>query len=118
MKRLLFGLLLAGCGTSHYQDERRYHEPVGTSDELEAAKRQLADNERALAGAKVEGRPVDCAKVTKLGDNICTLSERICTLVERLPDKAADCTDARARCAGAREKVKAACPKPPGEQGG
>jgi hypothetical protein len=116
MKRLLFGLLLVGCAAAPRSHRApSYEEPVDTSEELEAAKRQVAEAERALAGAKVEGRPVDCDKVTRLGENICALSERICALVERLPpDRAAECTDARARCAGAREKVKAACPGPPG----
>jgi hypothetical protein len=111
VKRLLLCALLAGCASA------RYPEPPAdeTWRELQAAKRQLAQSEQELAAAKAEGRPVDCARATKLGDNVCMLSERICTLVQRLPpENAAQCTDARARCAAAREKVKAACPKPPG----
>jgi len=108
MKRLLVALLLAGCATA------RYEPPHDTRRELEASRQQLARDEQALAGTQAEGRPVDCARATKLGDNICMLSERICALVDRLPrDPAntAQCTDARARCAAARERVKTACPK-------
>jgi len=107
MKRVLFCLLVAGCAAAR-------PEPDDTRRALEAARQQLAREEQALAGAQAEGRPVDCARATKLGENICMLSERICALVERLPrgpENTAQCTDSRARCAAAREKVKAACPK-------
>lgn len=89
-------------------------EPDRTQRELEAARQELARDEQALAGPQADGRPIDCPRATKLGDNICQLSERICALVGRLPpDPAttAQCTDARARCQAAREKVKAACKK-------
>jgi hypothetical protein len=107
MKRLLVACLLAGCAA---QSPR----PDDTWRDLEAARRQLAQDEQALAGTNAEERPVDCPRASQLADNICTLSERICQLVERLPPdpgKTAQCTDARTRCAAARQRVKSSCPK-------
>jgi hypothetical protein len=107
VKRLFALCVLAGCAslTPGPEHIRR---------ELEADKRQLAREEQALAGAVVEGRPVDCPRAGQLSDNVCALAERICALVDRLPrspENTALCTDARARCAAARQRVKASCPK-------
>jgi hypothetical protein len=108
MKQLLLvAILVAGCAS-------RLSEPDHTWRELEAARQELARDERALAGTQAEGRPVDCPRATQLGDNICLLSERICALVARLPPdpaNTAQCTDARTRCNAARERVKASCPR-------
>jgi hypothetical protein len=108
MKHLLaFSLLLAACAS-------RAPEPDHTRLELEAARQELARDERALVGPQADGRPVDCPRATQLGDNICLLSERICALVARLPPEPANtaqCTDARTRCTAARERLKASCPR-------
>jgi hypothetical protein len=97
--------------------ERQGHESEPEPDDyaqLEGARQELAAAERSLTAPGAEGRPIDCARATQLGDNVCALSERICALVARLPPdpaRTAQCTDARTRCRSARERVKATCKK-------
>jgi hypothetical protein len=93
------------------EPEPRYKKAEIEVDELEAAKRELARDERALAGISAQDQPVDCERATKLGENICALAERICVLVQRLPPdpQRTDCPDARKRCLAARERVQARC---------
>jgi hypothetical protein len=103
--------LVAACAMS--QPEPRHSADV-TLRELEAARLELARDERALAGSRADGQTVDCAQATRLGENVCVLAERICLLVARLPpdpQRTADCTDARQRCQAARERVQARCKK-------
>jgi hypothetical protein len=117
MRRLLaLALFLGACASDRTADRYKAaeSEPVPAESELEAARRELLRDEKALAGPQADGRPVDCPRATQLGDNVCLLAERICALVTRLPAdaaKTAQCTDARARCQAARERVKAACKK-------
>lgn len=107
MKRVLcLSLLVISCAMSPA--------PAWRTQQLEAARQQLARDEAELMGTRADARPVDCPRARQLADNICGLAEQICELVARLPPdpaRAGDCPDARTRCKAARDRVQARCPK-------
>jgi hypothetical protein len=77
-----------------------------------AEDRRADDLERALSALSLEEKPLDCAHVCELVEQICDLSRRICLISERHEGDAglaARCATAEQRCRRSRDRVPPGC---------